>query len=558
MNEPTSYGLEPPSGGAGTGVPRQHSESAGQGAQGDPAAPTVPQGAAGSAGSRLLGGRYRLTGKLGYGGMGTVWRARDERVDREVAVKEPRVPEDLPDRERSAAYQRMRREARAAARIDHPAVVTVHDVVIEDEQPWLVMELVRGESLAEVLESGTLGVRDAARIALSVLGALSAAHDAGVLHRDVKPGNVLLGAHDRVVLTDFGIAQVEGEQGLTETGAFVGSPEYIAPERALGQRPGAASDLWSLGVLLYVAVEGVSPFRRSNTAATVQAVLTATPQQPARMGERLGGLVMRLLAKEPGTRPDAAEIRRELTAIADPPPPAVPQLPPTRVDVSQGAVAGRLLPSSRRGRLLVGGGALAAVLALLLVVVLNPFGGGLPDDWELHSEEALGVEWAIPEGYRKIEPPSDGEGAAWRQYVSPDLIYRITLWHYNPEERDALTVAGEVRNGHAQDSDTYAAVESRFYQREFRGMDAAEVSLETLRWDAATTVEEAEEANQRRFGLMLYAADPEHDQLWSIQVSMPVGPGPARAHGEEIYETLLAHTSLEAQEQAEPPADEAG
>ncbi len=141
----------------------------------------------------------------------------------------------------------MRREARTAARIDHPSVVTIHDVVVENEQPWIVMELVQGRSLADVLNDGTIGVREAARIGLAVAGALEAAHATGVLHRDVKPDNVLLGRYDRVVLTDFGIAAVQGEQGLTETGAFVGSPEFVAPERVLGQRPGPESDLWSLG-----------------------------------------------------------------------------------------------------------------------------------------------------------------------------------------------------------------------------------------------------------------------------------------------------------------------
>lgn len=170
--------------------------------------------------------------------MGTVWRAHDQIVDRDVAVKEPRVPDHLPERERQTVYQRMEREARAAARIDHPSVVTVHDVVVENGRPWIVMELVRGQSLGDRLTEGTLDPREAARIGLAVLGALAAAHEAGVLHRDVKPDNVLLGRSDRVVLTDFGIAQIEGEQRLTETGGFVGSPEFIAPERVLGQRPG--------------------------------------------------------------------------------------------------------------------------------------------------------------------------------------------------------------------------------------------------------------------------------------------------------------------------------
>ncbi|NEA51891.1 serine/threonine-protein kinase, partial [Streptomyces sp. SID10815] len=282
-------------------------------------------GAADPGAGRLIAGRYRLLAKLGHGGMGTVWRARDETVDREVAVKEPRVPDHLPERERANAYERMRREARAAARLDHPAVVGVHDVAVVDGQPWIVMELVRGRSLGAALEEGTLDAREAARIGLEVLGALRAAHAAGVLHRDVKPDNILLGRHDRIVLTDFGIAQTEGETRLTDTGGFVGSPEYIAPERVLGRRPGPASDLWSLGVVLYAATEGVSPFRRSNTPATLQSVLNAVPAPPTAAPGPLAEVITGLLHKDPAHRPDAARVRALLEEVAAPPaPPPVP------------------------------------------------------------------------------------------------------------------------------------------------------------------------------------------------------------------------------------------
>ncbi|MFF5636940.1 serine/threonine-protein kinase [Streptomyces sp. NPDC012825] len=216
--------------------------------------------------------------------MGTVWRARDEVVDRDVAVKEPRVPEHFSAAERRTAHERMRREARAAARIDHPSVVTLHDVVVEDGRPWIVRELLRGRSLAEILDEGTLDPREAARIGRAVLDALHAAHEAGVLHRDVKPGNVMVRRHGRVVLTDSGVAQVEGGQKLTETGSFIGSPEYLAPERVLGRRPGPESDLWSLGVTPYQAVEGVSPFRRQTTPSTLQAILLAELPRPGARG----------------------------------------------------------------------------------------------------------------------------------------------------------------------------------------------------------------------------------------------------------------------------------
>src|SRR3954464_15742513 len=305
---------------------------------------------------RLIAGRYRLLAKLGHGGMGTVWRAKDETVDREVAVKEPRVPDHLPEREQGNAFERMRREARAAARLDHPSVVNVHDVAVVEGRPWIVMELVQGRSLGDALQEGTLGAGEAARIGLEVLGALEAAHAAGLLHRDVKPDNVLLGRYDRVVLTDFGIAQIEGETNLTDTGGFVGSPEFIAPERVLGRRPGPASDLWSLGVVLYAATEGVSPFRRSNTPATLQSVINATPAPPASASGPLAEVITGLLQKEPARRPDAARVRALLSQAADPPAPA-----PT-VPVQPVQIITRGIRLGRKALLGIGAGVVAAAL----------------------------------------------------------------------------------------------------------------------------------------------------------------------------------------------------
>lgn len=217
---------------------------------------------------RLIAGRYRLLSPLGEGGMGTVWRARDELLSREVAVKEVRAPSGLPGADIERMYARLEREAWAAARISNRNVVTVYDVATQDHRPWIVMELVRGISLAELLEAeGPLTPQRAAHIGAEVLAALRAAHEAGVLHRDVKPANVLLSNDGRVVLTDFGIAMVEGSSALTMTGEVIGSPEFLAPERALGRTPGPESDLWSLGVLLYAAVEGNSPFGRTRRSA---------------------------------------------------------------------------------------------------------------------------------------------------------------------------------------------------------------------------------------------------------------------------------------------------
>ncbi|MFE7073330.1 serine/threonine-protein kinase [Streptomyces sp. NPDC057620] len=267
-------------------------------------------------GGRLVGGRYRLTERIGSGGMGTVWRATDELVGRDVAVKEPRLPGDPRDAAHQRAYHRLQREARAAARVEHPGAVAIHDVVVEDGLPWIVMELIRGESLHEVLQRGALAPTESARIGLSVVGALKAAHAKGIVHRDVKPANVLLGQHGRVVLTDFGIAHIQGEESLTMSGEFVGSLEFIAPERMSGRGAGPAADMWSLGVCLYAAVEGWSPFRRTTLESTLAAILSAEPPEPEHAGP-LGPLIVRLLAKDPDQRPDADEVAASLEAVAE-------------------------------------------------------------------------------------------------------------------------------------------------------------------------------------------------------------------------------------------------
>ncbi|MDX3457849.1 serine/threonine-protein kinase [Streptomyces sp. ME02-8801-2C] len=247
--------------------------------------------------------------------MGTVWRARDELVEREVAVKQPRLPGDPQDAAHQRIAHRLHREARAAARVDHPSAVSVHDVVVEDGLPWIVMELVRGESLHELLQRGALEPAESARIGLAVVGALRAAHSVGIVHRDVKPANVLLGPHGRVVLTDFGIAHIMGEESLTMSGEFIGSLEFVAPERMSGRGAGPSSDLWSLGVLLYAAVEGWSPFRRTTLESTLAAILAAEPVQPQHAGP-LGPLLVRMLAKDPADRPDADEVTAALEAVA--------------------------------------------------------------------------------------------------------------------------------------------------------------------------------------------------------------------------------------------------
>ncbi|MFE5366982.1 serine/threonine-protein kinase [Streptomyces mirabilis] len=268
-----------------------------------------------SGSERVVAGRYSLLSPLGAGGMGTVWRAYDKVLHREVAIKEVRAPAGLaaPDIERM--YTRLEREAWAAARVAHPNVVTVYDVAMEEGRPWIVMELVRGQSLADLLKAeGRLSPQRAASIGLEVLAALHAAHETGVLHRDVKPANVLIARDGRVVLTDFGIAMIEGDSALTMTGEVVGSPEFLSPERALGQRSGPASDLWSLGVLLYAAVEARSPFRQNTPLSTLRAIVDAELPQVRRAGA-LTPVIEGLLRKDPDERLTAEQAAADLRLI---------------------------------------------------------------------------------------------------------------------------------------------------------------------------------------------------------------------------------------------------
>uniref|UniRef100_A0AAU2VEM8 non-specific serine/threonine protein kinase n=1 Tax=Streptomyces sp. NBC_00003 TaxID=2903608 RepID=A0AAU2VEM8_9ACTN len=271
--------------------------------------------------SQLLAGRYRVVEQLGRGGMGVVWRAHDEVLGREVAVKELRTFSDASAPELGDLRLRMQREARAAARVRHPSVVAIHDVTEHEGRPVIVMELVDGPSLDDVLgERGVLEPGEAAAIGAKVLEALAAAHQAGVLHRDVKPGNVLLDASGRVVLTDFGIAAMDdpgdgSATHLTRSGELVGSLDYLAPERAQGQEPGPASDVWALGATLYAAVEGAAPFRRTSTWSTLNAIVVEPLPQARRAGP-LGPVLQRLMDKDPARRPDARTAARLLAEVA--------------------------------------------------------------------------------------------------------------------------------------------------------------------------------------------------------------------------------------------------
>ena len=263
----------------------------------------------------LVAGRYRLLDPVGAGGMGRVWLARDEMLDRDVAVKEFVPPDWMTDEEKTRLRDRTLREARSAGRLNHPHVVRVYDVVHWDGLPWIVMEYVASRSLHQVIkEDGPYTPAASARIGLAVLDALTAAHRAGVLHRDVKPHNVLIGDDGRVVLTDFGLATFVDDGSVTGPGLVVGSPQYVSPERARDGASTVASDLWSLGATLYAAVEGRSPYARSTAMATLMALATEPPDPPERAG-LLEPVLLGLLRHEPKARLTGTEVDRRLRMI---------------------------------------------------------------------------------------------------------------------------------------------------------------------------------------------------------------------------------------------------
>ncbi|GII01067.1 serine/threonine-protein kinase [Planobispora takensis] len=266
--------------------------------------------------TQVLAGRYRLLNPLAEGGMGTVWLASDETLRRDVAVKEVRLPPELSPAQRQDLCAAALREANLTARLKHPSIITVHDVVVENDRPWIVMELLTGESLDRTVTGRRpLPPHQAARVGVGIAGALAAAHAAGVTHRDVKPGNIFLTRTGRAVLTDFGIAVAEGDVTGEVTSRLIGSPNYIAPERLRGERGGPYSDLWSLGAGLYFAVEGVPPHPAETPISAISRVLTEPPRPPELAGE-LGPLLMRMLDPLPVARPSLDEVVRGLQEIA--------------------------------------------------------------------------------------------------------------------------------------------------------------------------------------------------------------------------------------------------
>jgi eukaryotic-like serine/threonine-protein kinase len=304
----------------------------------------------------VVAGRYRLSAVIGRGGMGVVWQARDELLRREVAVKEMIWPPSLTDQEQRAACRRATREAQVAARLNHRNVVHVFDIVEEDGCPWIVMELLPYRSLLDVIEDeGPLAPAEAAKVGLEILAALRAAHAEGIVHRDVKPANILIGPGNRVVLTDFGIAWAADSPAATTAGVLLGSPSYIAPERARGGNSGAPGDLWGLGASLYTAVEGHPPFERASVLASITAVVT-DELAPATHAGPLWPVLSGLLRKDADQRLDAAETERMLRAVS-----AAPAY-----------VVGPPAPSPRRSQ-----GSLAAAIGSAALVVLAAGGAAV-------------------------------------------------------------------------------------------------------------------------------------------------------------------------------------
>jgi serine/threonine protein kinase len=332
----------------------------------------------------VLAKRYRLLHALGHGAMGTVWRAHDELLQRDVAIKEIRFPAELDENERVVFYRRTLREARAPARVRHKSIIEVYDVVQEHARPWIVMELIEAPTLEQHLKAnGPMRPEDAARLGKQLVAALEEAHTAGVLHRDIKPSNVLL-APNRVVLTDFGLAVTNGSSTITKVGTFVGSPAYVAPEVARGGKATPESDLWSLGATLYTAVEGRPPFDHESVMATLSAVLTEDPKPTQRAGD-MAPVISGLLQRNPQKRLSHAKLAERLDRAATPRrSSAAMTIPPEMAALSMSSSSN--LPSRRssgahraqespavrfRPYFIIGGPVLAVIITILAVVLLS-------------------------------------------------------------------------------------------------------------------------------------------------------------------------------------------
>ena len=504
---------------------------------------------------RLIAGRYRLTEHVGRGGMGTVWRAEDEVLGRQVALKRLHTQPRLPDDELATLYERTRREARSAARITHPNVIVVHDVVDDDGLPCIVMEYVPSPTLSELLKDGrTIGPEEAARIGLGMVAALRAAHGAGVLHRDVKPGNVLLGVGERVVLTDFGIAMTAGASTLTKTGEMVGSIDYMAAERVRGLKPGTASDLWALGATLYQAVEGRPPFRRDTAVETAYAIAVDPPEPMKRAGP-LEPLIEALLSKEPDDRPSADQTEQALrdarsggsTGVPPPatgarspadrkpvgrndvlpdPDPGVPRassdmhVPPAPPAPTR-ATAGRGRRRSRK-RLIVASAAVTVIAAATAgaLYATSHRSADAPDVQKSHhATSPSSAASPVPQGFHPVRerklgvsfPVPDGWKARVRTaeqvtYIDPSALVEITIRTVAP--------AGTNPVSHFADKETNTKANYSVYRR-------LRMQQTTFRDQPAAVWEYTFQGRERGFRAVELGFGREGGREYDISVSAP-------------------------------------
>jgi hypothetical protein len=467
---------------------------------------------ASQASNRMVARRYVLRDALGRGGMGTVWRAEDDVLKRQVAIKEVALPASVSPEERKSLRARTLREARAAARLSHPSAVMIFDVHEEDGRAFIVMELVEAPSLKEVVErNGPIDPAEAAAIGIDVLAALENAHREGIVHRDVKPANVMVPSRGRAKLADFGIASVKGDPKLTASGMVLGSPQYMAPEQARGQVAGPETDLWGLGATLYFAVEGEPPFDRGPAIPTLTAVVHEPPRSPQAAGE-LGPVIESLLHKEPEKRPSATEITEVLEKVAagSHNAPVASRTTPadTRAHMAPAYQAAdqdsdyETAPATARGPRSWFGWLTAALLVALLAVgawlVVSsltrddeastgrttggaerpdgqpgegapPGGAQVPADWETFTNAEAGYEFAYPSGWQILR----GRGGVSRNidFEDPETGNYIRV-AWTPSPGPSPEGAWEsLSDSFAQTHDAYR--ELQITPTSFKGMDAA-------------------------------------------------------------------------------------
>ncbi|MPZ70524.1 MAG: protein kinase [Actinobacteria bacterium] len=360
--------------------------------------------------------RYELISELGRGGMGVVWRAKDARLGREIALKEVKLPHGMAQADRDVLRQRVLREAKTAASLGHPGAVTVFDVIDEDDRIYIAMELLDAPSLADlVTRDGPLTHEQTALIARDLLAVLEAAHRQGIVHRDVKPANVMVMGDGRAKLADFGIAAVTDDPKLTASGYILGTPAYMAPEQAEGKRSQPATDLWGLGVTLYFALVGRSPFGKSQPIATLRSVIGDEVEPPE---GPLASVIADLLSKDPSDRPEPAVLRPRLVLTEPTPAPTpapVPEPAPVPAPVPAPSPVSPVRRARPSGRVLAAGG--LAATAVLVVAGFLLLGGerdpGTNDPDRVAQEEPQDAAPSIPEGWKRSKALPTGYKIAY-------------------------------------------------------------------------------------------------------------------------------------------------